>query len=1131
MQRDRDGLVLSPTDVAVHLACRHLTQLERDVKEGRLRVELRPDPRAEALAARGLAHEAQYVESLRLLGRTVVDLRDAYDPARTLATMREGHDVIVQPPLAAGRFTGRADVLRRLEAPSALGTWSYEPEDTKLARETRAGTILQLCTYAVLLDAMQGMAPAEVHVVTPLGRESYRTDHFAAYVRFVRRRLEGDLASPPATYPDPVPHCDVCRYWFHCATQRRQDDHLSLVAGMRRLNLRELERQQVRRVVDLAALTDGLPERPQRGSIDTYEGLAHQARLQVAARTTLLPPYEPLAIEPDRGLARLPEPSAGDVFLDFEGDPFVGDSGLEYLTGWAFRDGARTWTYERRWALDRRQERVACEAFVDFVMRRLETFPDLHVYHFGAYEPAALKRLVSRHATRAEELDRLLRGRRFVDLHAVVREGLRVGVERYGLKELEPLIGFRREGELREAAAARLALEVALEMGASDVDDALRDTVGAYNREDCLSAAALRAWLEARRAESRETISRPTPADDAPSDPVRQRDRRIADAAAPLLSGVPDDPAARDDDQHARWLLGNMLGYFRREERCAWWEHFRLRGLERNALLEERDAVAGLAFVEELPNTSRRQRLPVHRYTFPAQETALDDGDRLQAPELDDADGGDFATVVRIDLTAGEIDIKKTARSKGMHPWAVFKNQVVSAEPLERSLLAFAEHVRTAGLDADGPYRAASDLLGRRPPRRRGGAGGRLRRPGEALIPAALRLCAELDGGVLPIQGPPGSGKTYIGARAIVALAKAGKRVGVTAVSHKVIANLLGEVVVAAREAGAAVRVAQLTPDDAPPGVERLKANDDAHAAVGAGIVGGGTAWLWADDDAQATLDYLFVDEAGQMALACVLAAARAARNLVLLGDPQQLEQPRKGAHPDGTDVAALVHVLGDAPTIGDAQGLFLDRTWRLHPRVCAFTSEAYYERRLEPIAGLDRQAIVGDDAFAGSGLVLVEVAHEGNQARALEEVDAVYAIVDRLLVAGRQWVDETGAVGTLAPTDVLVLAPYNAQVGALRGRLRSLGVDRVGTVDKFQGQEAAVVVYSCTSSSPEDAPRGMDFLYDPHRFNVATSRARALVIVVASPRLFAAECRTPAQMRKVNGLCLFREKARRVEL
>ncbi len=1123
-------LHLAATDVAAHLACRHLTQLARAMAEGRLHVSMPPDPRLETLRQRGNLHEQAYVRSLLEQDLSVADLRDTADPAATLAAMQDGNDVIVQAPLAAGRLAGRADILLRVATPSALGSFSYEPADTKLAHDTRAGTILQLCTYAALLAAAQEIEPVRLHVVTPVRTEIYRTADFGAYFRFVRSRLEEAVGAdpPPPTYPDPVPHCEVCWLWLHCDKRRRADDHLSLVAGIRILHTRELQQQNISTVTALAATGGALPARPRRGAPETFTRLGHQARLQVQARERDTVPFDLLEPGPGRGLCRLPEPSPGDVFLDFEGDPFVPDGGLEYLTGWAFRDDSGEWSYKPCWALIRAAERVACEAFLDFVQARWERHPDLHVYHFSAYEPAALKRLVSRHTTRAEILDRLLRGQRFIDLHAVVREGLRVGVERYGLKELEPLVGFRRDLDLRDTGAARLAVELALEISdTAAIDDEQRARVEAYNRGDCLSAAALRDWLEARRAELPRTIPRPMETDPEPSEPVLERDRRIDELSSALLTGVPTDPAERSDVEQARWLLAGMLGYFRREEKSAWWEHFRLSDLEPEELLAEREAVAGLEFAGELPRTGRQQ-VSTHRYRFPAQETALAPGDKVRARAIDDPENKTFGDVVAIDLVAGTIDVRKTKRTKDLPPVALFREQVVKATALEASLLAFGEHVRADGLDAEGPFRAAGDLLCRRPPRLRTGTASVLRRPGEDLVEAALRLCREVDGGVLPIQGPPGSGKTYTGARLVLALANEGKRIGVTAVSHKVIDNLLEEVGRAAGEAHVAIRRVHKTDGGATPaGIDSISSNEEALGAIGARTVVGGTAWLWARDDAQATLDYLFVDEAGQMALAQALAAARAARNLVLLGDPQQLEQPRRGAHPEGTDVAALVHVLGaEVATLRDDQGLFLDRTWRLHPALCAFTSEVYYDGRLEAVPGLERQAVTGPTPFAGSRPFLVEVPHDGNQASAPEEVEVVERIVRSLLMSGVKWVDGKGVSGDLEPSAILVLAPYNAQVAALRRRLEALGVHRVGTVDKFQGQEAAVAVYSCTSSSPEDAPRGLDFLYDPHRFNVATSRARAVTIVVSSPRLFEAECRTPAQMRMVNGLCRFRELA-----
>jgi uncharacterized protein len=367
----------------------------------------------------------------------------------------------------------------------------------------------------------------------------------------------------------------------------------------------------------------------------------------------------------------------------------------------------------------------------------------------------------------------------------------------------------------------------------------------------------------------------------------------------------------------------------------------------------------------------------------------------------------------------------------------------------------------------------------------------------------------------------------------ICALVSEGKKVGVTATSHRVIRNLLVAVDQAAVETGSLMRLAHRLDDeggDDSGRVEWIDNNKDALTALSAGRANvlGGTAWLWARPEFANAVDVLFVDEAGQMSLANVLGVSAAARSLVLLGDPQQLEQPQKGSHPEGADVSALQHVLGEHQTMPLDRGLFLPVTWRLAPSVCSFTSELFYEGKLTPKPGLERQRLGGVGAFDGSGLWVVEVPHDGNRNASTEETEVVADLVSRLTAPGAQWINEKGVAAQMTGKAVLVVAPSNAQVSRLAERLTSTGA-RVGTVDKFQGQEAPVVIYSMATSRPEDAPRGMEFLYSLNRLNVATSRARCAAILVASPRLFEPECRTPRQMKLANALCRYRELARSV--
>ncbi|HEX5051778.1 MAG TPA: TM0106 family RecB-like putative nuclease [Planctomycetota bacterium] len=1114
-----EGRTLSPTDVAHHLAWAHRTQLERQVRENTLKVAFAPDARLQAMRIRGAEHERAYVERLRSRGLQIADLATTRDPAATLDAMRTGTAAIVQAPLGNDTFFGIADVLLRTDTPSALGDYSYEPVDTKLAAETKAGALLQLLTYCELLGELQGVVPARFHVVTPVQEETYRTADYAAYFRVIRDHLRAAhrTTPPPATYPAPVPHCDICSYWKKCENDRRSDDHPSLIADIQRGHVRELQRQGLP-TLEAFAKAGKLTAAPERGRPETYDRLAHQARLQLAARGQHDAPVERLPIEPGRGLCRLPTPCAGDVFLDFEGDPFVGRGGLEYLTGYCCAGPDGEQRYERIWSLDHASEKLALETFLDVLAARLQQHPDLHVYHFGAYEVAALRRLCARHDTRGATLDEFLRGERFVNLHTVVREALRIGIEGYGLKELEKVIGFSRQLDLRTAGEARRDLELDLELGRrAQITLELQQLVADYNREDCLATVQLRQWLEQQRRAAEQDgtpLERPALRATEAQEEVRAREQRVADLRQALAPLHP--------------LLADLVGYFRREAKSAWWEHFRLRDLPRDEHLDEREMLAGLSHVRTIPKQGRQQR-DRDVFRFPPQECAVDDDDTLVFTVHEDpvADPiGSKVSIDSIDVGAGEITVLLPEDAPDSRPTALFRKPFIAPTNVEDALLALGDLVRHHGLEAAG-HGPALDLLLRRPPRTTTGRAMQL--PGESPVDSLIRVCRALDGGVLPVQGPPGAGKTYAGARAIVALAETGKRVGVIAVGHKVIDNLLAEVVKArGSKDGAAVWHVDRKPGHKD--VPRAKTDKAAIEALDQRAVVGGTAFFWAKLTPAQQLDYLFVDEAGQMSLAQVLAIARAAKNLVLLGDPQQLEQPHKGAHPDGADVAALTHLIGaDRATLTAEQGLFLPTTRRLHPSLCTFTSELYYDRRLGPMAGCELQRIDGTGVLDGAGLFMLECPHEGNQASSKEEVDAVVALVQRILQPAATWTNREGRVRQLTAGDVLVIAPYNAQVGALRRALAGEGVAHVGTVDKFQGQEAPVVIYSCTSSSPDDAPRGLAFLYDPHRLNVASSRAPCAFVMVASPALFVPEVKTPEQMRWANGMCRFREVARSV--
>lgn len=1126
---------LSATDLSNHLVCRHLTALDLAVAIGSRSAPNWHSPDAWVLQQLGLAHESAYVAHLQGLGLSAVNLRDVMEETRALActadAMKSGVDVIIQGALGNAYWFGRPDVLRRVQEPSLFGAWSYEPYDCKLAMETKGATILQLSLYSDLLSELQGRCPDSMHVVPPNSLfvpESYRVLDFAAYYRSVKRHLEDTVrgqSSDGSTYPEPVQHCDVCRWWPECDGQRRRDDHLSLVAGASRLQRKQLQTWDIRSVVSLASMPLPLQRSPERGSKNSYVRVREQARIQVLGRVLRKLEYELLSLDEDHGFHELPEPSPGDLFFDLESDPFAAGGGREYLFGIVANDGQAPPEYTCRWGITAEGERNAFEWFVDFAIKKLEQYPAMHIYHFTGYEPGALKRLMGRYASREDEIDRLLRARVFVDLHALLKRSIRASVEDYGLKTLEPFYSFERKEPLEKARAALRKMQHALELGkVGSVEAEVARTIEAYNADDCHSALALRDWLERERntmQQAGHAILRPEVKDGATPEKVSERQQRTAELGARLRHGISEEPSERDEGQQAVWLLSHLLDWHRRESKAAWWEYYRLAELPDEDLLDERAALAGLHFVERL---AIERKIPIDRYSFPKQESQVRAGDELSAA------GASFGEVVAIDTVGRTVDIKKMKKTAEFHPQAVFvRDTGPDTDEMADALYRIGSSVAEHGIDGPGPYRAARDLLLRKSPRL-STAEGMLVRSDETTVDAAKRIVTVLDDSLLAVQGPPGAGKTFTGAHMICALVQQGKKVGVTATSHKVISTLLEKAAEAATADGFnGLRCVQKIkkedkPEHDPPYLRTTLKNEETFAAFQAGAnVLAGTQWLLSRQDYFEALDVLIVDEAGQMALANVLSVAQSARSIVLLGDPQQLEQPLRGSHPDGAELSALEHFLHGAKTIPSNKGLFLEKTWRLHPELCRFTSEAFYEGRLLSRDGLELQKIEGHPWLSNSHLWWVPVLHDSNQNAAEEEVEAVADLVESLLRQGVTWTDDKGVRRPLEVSDMLIVAPYNAQVSDLCARIPG---GTIGTVDKFQGQQAPVVIYSLTTSSPDDAPRGMEFLYSLNRLNVATSRAQAMVILVGSPRLLEPECHSPRQMQLANALCRYLELA-----
>lgn len=1109
MQRLNGTPVYSATDLNNFLECRRLSELEALVSR---RLLIRPaddDERSALIRRKGDEHEAAFLAALEASGVPVVRIPRAarsieafrQAEAQTLDAMRSGVSVIYQATFFDGRFLGHADFLRRVERPSLLGTWSYEVIDTKLALETKPYFLIQLCNYSEHLERVTGIAPRFGYVVFGNGAErAFPIHQFSAYYRHVKAAFLDFVAAAgerevPLEYPHRRSHCAICPWDGACRAQRLADDHLSLVASMRRDQIAKLEGAGI---PTLAALgTADEMQRPFGMNPATFAKLRRQASLQLRGRREG-PVYELLQHDAGAGFGMLPPPDRGDLFFDMEGDPlYEPGRSLEYLFGvWA---PAEHPPFRAFWGLDRAREKTAFEAFVDYVLDRRKQFPAMHVYHYANYEKAALRRLAQEHATREDEVDDLLRAEVFIDLYASVRQAIAISEDSYSIKRFEKFYGLERSTATKRGDDSIVMFESWL----LSRNPAILEDIERYNEDDCRSTQLLRDWLLERRAEAIALHGVP----------YDFREPK----ALPELPELPPErtPPAVDD-----LLLEALLSYHRREQKPVWWAFFDRCDNVDDLLEFDREAIGGLSLIED-DEPRREKRSFVYSYRMPPQRYKLAAGDGVCDPATHLP--RTIGTILAIDDERGVLELKSTMdRERARRLRAIVPGGPVNTDVQVAALYRLARAFAAGTLDREFP--AASDILHARPPRLRGALPGMPIQPPTVDAASVSSIVRALDSSYVFIQGPPGTGKTTVASAVIADLLQSGKRIGIVSTGHKAIHHLLHKVEESMRLRGARFRGLYKHASDKPhsvfvsrqtlPCVESTHDNGDFEALDF--DLAAGTAWLFSRPELCGAFDYLFVDEAGQISLADALAVAACASNVVLLGDPAQLAQVSQGSHPHGADRSVLAHLLLGEATIPPERGIFLDRSYRMHPDICHFISDTMYDGRLKAAPETANHRIESP-GLCGSGLRYAPIAHEGNAAESSEEAQYI--------------AEQIGLLRTGVPDrEIIVVTPYNAQRRLIERTLHERGYQiAVGTVDKFQGQEADVVFYSMATSSGDDVPRDLDFLFEQNRLNVAVSRARALCVLVCSPRLLDVPCNTPAQMAMLNVLCSYVECAVRV--
>lgn len=1062
------------------------------------------------LQKQGLEHERAILAEFKEKGLRVVDLSSQGHPA-TLEAMRSGPDVIYQAALELSPFGGRADFLIKVAGPSLLGDFHYEVWDTKISKTVKSYFLIQLCCYAEMLEAAQSKRPEIITVV--LGTREQRrfrtNDYFYAYRHLKETFLTMHREFDPIQSPDPADSNTWGRWSTYAKVLLKQADHLSQVATITKGQIKKLKKAGI---LTMQALVDVDCTRVSGMNTLIFERLKAQAQIQKASEGQDVPKYKIILSEPSQkqGLVLLPPHSPNDLFFDIEGYPLEA-GGLEYLWGVTYFDSFQKRQYRDFWAHHQQQEKEAFGAFIQWVYHRWKQDPTLHIYHYANYEIAACRKLMGRYGICEQEVDQLLRNEVFVDLYKIVKGSLLLGEPRYSIKNVEHLYRSKRATEVGSGGDSVVVYEHWRENPDGDTWESskiLKD-IRDYNIDDCNSTQELVDWLRERQQEhqiiylGKTEVIEPELKEEV-NERISLRDRLL-----------------QHEDSKIASMFAWVLEFHRRESKPMFWRLFDRLGLSTEELSDDLVCLAHCMRTDKPGyKPTERSRQLAYEYAFDPNQEFKGSSQRYYILGGETSEGKNLtANLVSEDSCFEQGRIVLQMKEELPLLSALIPDEYVRPDPIPEAITRQAKAFEQGNLGNS----AIIDFLRKDIPRIKSHVSGESiakSQDPQKRLQEIIRAVMNLNNSYLTLQGPPGAGKTHTGKHIIMELLKQGKKIGISSNSHKAINNLL----ISAAQSCQKEKIegyfacTKNTDDELTKlGVQIIENKDILTYLKHASVIGT-TAWGFARAELKDAFDYLIIDEAGQVSVANLIAMSQSAKNLILMGDQMQLGQPSQGSHPEDSGLSILDYLLHGTPTIPDSMGVFLGTTYRMHSAINQFISDAIYEGKLESAPENDLQCIQVPKGYQGvldkeAGIVAVSVAHEGNTQASDEEVQQITQLTQELL--GRMFTGKDGFKRKIDWADILFVAPYNHQVNKLKAALGEQA--RVGSVDKFQGQQAPIVFLSMCASDANESPRGMDFLFDKNRINVAISRAQSLAIVVYSPTLLEASASHPEQLTKVN--------------
>lgn len=1134
MYTDSDQIIYSPSDLKLYMDSPFASWMEHLALTN---PELLPSADAEdqlmaVLQDKGIQHEKKILDSFLEENLNIVQISKSPNAQEdTFRAMQSGADIIYQAALSINPFKGYADFLVKVAGKSNLGDFYYEAWDIKRAKSVKPDFIIQLCCYADMLETLQGRRSDHIVVVLGNGNQVRlnTNDYFYYYRNLKHQFLQTHVAFSSQNRPDPANSNSWGRWSNYAEELLKQADHLSQIATITKSQIKKLQKAGIHTML---ALINTDKNSIKGINTDVFTRLKAQASIQKASVGKDIPLYQILPHDSQKkmGLSLLPSASSLDIYFDIEGSP-IEDSGLEYLWGVAYFDESGKRLYKDFWAHTEEQEKQSFKDFIEWTYARWLQDPTMHIYHYANYEIAACRKLMGRYGICEYEVDQLLRNEVFVDLYKVVKGCLLLGEPRYSIKNVEHLYREKRSTEVGSGGDSVAVYERWREDpdGESWETSKILNAIRKYNIDDCHSTQELVDWLRLRQHEQKilylgkTEVIEPEVKEEVTA-LIQLRDTLLQKAAQSLL-GVGQEEMARVTS-----LLAWSLEFHRREKKPMYWRLFDRMGLSDEELVDDIDCLANCIRTDKPPyKPTPRARNLVHEYRFDPNQEFKGANKKYYVLGEERAGGKNLSvTFIKEDSRLGDGYIALQTSEPLNGEITLIPDENVTVKPIPEAISAQVQAFDQGLLEGTAIF----DFLMRSKPRiidHQPGQPIATSHDPEFRLLEIIHAVRNLDNSYLAIQGPPGSGKTFTAKHVIAELLKLGKKIGISSNGNKAINHLLINTAKYCKKEGINAYFACTKNTDEALGELDVKIYKDKGMIANylpQSCVIGTTAWGFARSDLENEFDYLFIDEAGQVSVANLIAMSRSTKNIVLMGDQMQLGQPSQGSHPEDSGLSILDYLLHETPTISDTMGVFLGTTYRMHSAVNQFISDAIYEGKLESAPDNDHQAIKVPKGYQGvldkeAGIVTVPVFHEGNTQASDEEVEQIVLLAHQLI--GRVFRAKDGIERPISWDDMLFVAPYNHQVNKLRLGLGEQA--KVGSVDKFQGQEAPIVFLSMCTSNANESARGMSFLFDKNRINVAISRAQCMIVVVYSPVLLETKVNNVEHLEMASLFCRLVEK------